>query len=194
MPLYLCQNGFLMRLLPIGTQSKSIGSNEVLDKMIALLSPLPERTSPAHFASHRWEVVASMTTIVVYIVLNGVALLACCIAQLLAGIAAKRSGRRSMPKLSQFPALDLFTQCTIEDEDRYVVYQGRPAAFHCKASQNSQMAWLSTMSVKLSRPLSVENGLRLLGLQVVNINAVNNKPPNNSKDCKTCNRTHGPTC
>ncbi len=37
------------------------------------------------------------------------------------------------------------------------------------------------MSVKLSRPLSVENGLGLLGLH-------------NSKDCKTCNRTHGPTC
>jgi hypothetical protein len=167
MPLYLCQNGLARRLLPVALDSKSIAQKGGLIGLISLLSPLPERTSPLSFAYHRYEVVASMPTLIAYMVLGGVAIIFCCTAQLLVDMSARRSGRsgRGTPKLSRFPAVDLFAHCTIEDGSRFVVYQGRSGTFHYDAVQSNQMKWLSTLRVKWSRPTGAEDGLQLFGVE-----------------------------
>lgn len=166
-PLYLCQNGLGRRLLSVVLESKSISEGGGLAKIFEFLSPIPEPTSPFQFAYHRWEVVASMPTLVAYMALSGAALLACCAAQLSASIAAKRVGRCGMPKPSRFPALDLFAHCTIEDKEGCIIYQGRPSAFQSDVSKNNQMVWLSTLGVKWSGPVSVESGLQLCQLHEV---------------------------
>jgi hypothetical protein len=166
-PLYLCQNGLGRRLLSVVLESKSISGGGVLAELFGFLSPIPEPTSSFYFAYHRWEVAASMPTLVAYMVLNGAALLACCVAQLSASIAAKRFGRCGMPKPSRFPALDLFAHCTIEDKEGCVIYQGRSSAFHSDVSGNSRMVWLSTLGVKWSSPISVKSGLQLRQLHKI---------------------------
>jgi hypothetical protein len=163
-PLYLCQNGLARRFLPMILDSKSIAQKGQLNDIFALLSPLPDRASPTSFAYHRYEVVASFPTLVAYMVLSGVALLLCGLAQLLTSLVDRHSTTRRIrgsPKLSRFPALDLFTHCTIEDGSRYVVYQGRSGAFHYDAVQSNQMKWLSTLNVKWSRPAEPDEGLQL---------------------------------
>ncbi|KAK3389405.1 hypothetical protein B0H63DRAFT_556570, partial [Podospora didyma] len=118
-PLYLCQNGIARRLLPVAVDSKSASDNSQFQTLISMLSPLPERTSPASFAYYRYQVLASTPTLIAYIVLSGLAILCCCVAHILIGLtatASERSGRRISPDLSRFPALDLFAHCTIEDE------------------------------------------------------------------------------
>ncbi|KAK3373061.1 hypothetical protein B0T24DRAFT_666387 [Lasiosphaeria ovina] len=133
-PLYLCQNGIARRLLPLAVGAKSVqergdGSSPGLSDLVSMLSPLPERTSPASFAYHRYQVVASTPTLIAYIVLSGVAVLCCAAAHLLvrfAGALPAGGGdrRRAVPELSRFPALDLFAHCTIEDQNRKVRRSG----------------------------------------------------------------------
>ncbi|KAK0721886.1 hypothetical protein B0T26DRAFT_769792 [Lasiosphaeria miniovina] len=94
-PLYLCQNGIARRLLPLALGAKSVddkskdssrgsgSSSPGFDDLVGLLSLLPDRTSPASFAYHRYQVAASTPTLIAYIVLSGVAVLCCAAAQLL---------------------------------------------------------------------------------------------------------------
>jgi hypothetical protein len=162
-PLYLCQNGIARRLLPLAVGAKSVqdqntpsaGGSPGFGDLVSMLSPLPERTSTP--------------TLIAYIVLSGVAILCCAAAHLLVRftVTLPESGgdrwrRRVMPELSRFPALDLFAHCTIEDENRYVVYQGRSGTFHYDAAQKSQMEWLATLRVRYSGgAVAAEDGLRL---------------------------------
>jgi hypothetical protein len=161
MPMCLCQNGFTRGLFSLTKDSKSMGGSKELQSLSALLSPPAERVTPVSFAYHRYEAVASMPTLIAYIALSGTTLLLCALAQLLSSKMVRGSGRLSMPHLTQFSALDLFSHCTIEDENHCVVFQGRSGVFHDKISQESQLGWLSTLKVKWSRPSSTGNGLQL---------------------------------
>jgi hypothetical protein len=163
-PLYHCQTGVARRLIPSITDAKS-ASNPGLDFIFSTLSPLPERDSPATFAHHRYEISVSRSTLIAYIVLSGVTLLICCIAQAAVSITNTRSGGRHAPSLTPFPAFDLFAHCTIEDEEQRVLYQGRSGALLYDTKQRSLLSWLSTLSVKYARPPGAEEGLQLFGLQ-----------------------------
>ena len=159
-PLYYCQSGVARRLIPTSMDGKSV-SNSDLSGLFAMLSPLPERSSPASFAYHRYEIAVSRPTLIAYVVLSGTALLACSVAQAVISVSAKRPGRgRRTPHLSRFPALDLFAHCTIEDVNRCVIYQGRSGVLPCSTSQRSLLSWLSTISIKWFRPPSVQDGLQ----------------------------------
>jgi hypothetical protein len=158
-PLFYCQSGVARRLIPTTMDGKSI-SNSDLSPLFAVLSPLPERSSPASFAYHRYEILVSRPTLIAYVALSGAALLACSVAQVVITVSAKRTGRGSrMPHLSRFPALDLFAHCTIEDENRCVIYQGRSGVLPCDTSQRGMLSWLSSISIKWSRPPSAQDGL-----------------------------------
>jgi hypothetical protein len=159
-PLYLGQNGAVRRLIPASLDGKSV-SNSDLAILFAALSPLPARTSPIAFAYHRYEVAVSRSTLIAYILLSGIALLACVIAQLIIIASTKRNGQSSrMPDLSRYPALDLFVHCTIEDENRGVIYQGRSGVLPSDMSQRSLLTWLSKLSVKWSMPSSSQEELQ----------------------------------
>jgi hypothetical protein len=163
-PLYYCQSGVVRRLIPAVMDAKSV-SNSDLSLLLAVLSAPPERTSPASIAYHRYELAVSRPTLIAYLVLSGSAVLACCIAQVVISVFGKRTDRGSqMPRLSRFPALDLFAHCSIENEDRCVIYQGRSGVLPCDGSQRSLLSWLATISVKWSRPPSVEDDLQLFAL------------------------------
>lgn len=60
------------------------------------------------------------------------------------------------PRLSKFPAVDLLTQYTVEDEDRCVVYQGHSAS---ATQRDGVMRWIGTLSIKWARPVSTGNVL-----------------------------------
>jgi hypothetical protein len=163
-PLYYCQSGVVRRLIPPIMDAKSV-SNSDLSLLFAALSPPPERSSPASFANHRYEIAVSRPILIAYVVLSGAAVLACSVAQAIISVSAKRTGRCSrMPRLSRFPALDLFAHCTIEDKNRCVIYQGRSGVFPCDTSKRSLLSWLSTISIKWSRPPSAEDGLQLFAV------------------------------
>jgi hypothetical protein len=133
-----------------------------------LLSAPPERNSPASFAHHRYEVKVSFGTLIAYIVLSGTALLACSIAHAVINLSNHVGHGRRLPRLSQFPTLDLFAHCTIEDENRCVIYQGRSGFFPTEDSPNSLKRWLSTISIKWSQQHNVEDGgLQLFGDECV---------------------------
>jgi hypothetical protein len=165
MPIILCQNGFFQRLVPLAVSDKSLSNYSVgISALQGLLSPLPERTSPASFAYHRYEAIASTPTLAAYAVLNGLVLLACCVAQLVSAVMLRQArDRRSMPQLSRFPAFDLFAHCVIENEAHCVIYQGRSGAFFYDAAQTSELSWLSTLSMRWSRPPCEEDGQQLVG-------------------------------
>jgi hypothetical protein len=163
-PLYYCQSGMFRRLMPDFMEADTI-SNPALSVIFSQLSPPPERNSPASFAYYRYESIVSFPSLIAYIVLSGIAVLACIVAQVVIKAYADRaSPGRGMPHLSRFPALDLFAHCTVEDENRCVIYQGRSGVFPADTSQRSLRSWLSTISIKWSKPLSVEDGLPLFTL------------------------------
>jgi hypothetical protein len=160
-PLYYCQNGMITRLIPGWNSS----SNPALAGIYSLLSAPPERSSPASFAYYRYESIVSYPSLIAYIVLSGIAVLACSVAQVVIKVYADRTSQgMGMPRLSRFPALDLFAHCTVEDENRCVIYQGRSGIFPADTSQRSFRSWLSTISIKWSKPLSAEDGLPLFAL------------------------------
>jgi hypothetical protein len=161
-PMYYCQNGIVRRLLPGVMDAKSV-SNPGLSLLFSLLSEPPERSSPGSFAYHRYEVTVSFGTLIAYIVLSGTTLLACSVVLVVMSLSSHvgRGGR--LPRLSRFPTLDLFMHCTIEDENRYVIYQGRSGFFPVDTSQRSLRKWLSKISIKWSRPRNIEDGLNLFG-------------------------------
>lgn len=162
MPLYYCQNGMMMRLIQGNFKSFS---NPDLAGLHSLLSATPERSSPASFANYRYESIVSYPSIIAYIVLSGIAVLACSVALVVIKVYADRTSQgRGMPRLSRFPALDLFAHCTVEDENRCVIYQGRSGIFPTDTSQRSLRSWLSTISIKWSKPLSAEDDLPLFAL------------------------------
>ena len=163
-PLYYCQNGMLRRLIP-GITDASFISNPALGDAFSQLSAPPERSSPASFAYHRYESIVSFPSLIAYIVLSSIAVLACSIAQVVIKVYADGTSPGSrMPHLSRFPALDLFAHCTVEDENRCVIYQGRSEVFPADRSQRSLRSWLSTISIKWSKPLGAEDGLPLFTL------------------------------
>jgi hypothetical protein len=163
-PLYYCQSGMLRRLIPGFIDSES-NSSPMLAEGISLLSAPPERSSPASFAYYRYESIVGFSSLIAYIVLSGIAVLACSVAQVAIKVYADgTSPGRGMPRLSRFPALDLFAHCTVEDENRCVIYQGRSGVFPADTSQRSLRSWLSTISIKWSKPLSAEDGLPLFAL------------------------------
>jgi hypothetical protein len=162
-PLYYCQSGVAKRLIPPILESKS-SLNPELSYLFSFLSEPPKRSSPASFASYRYEVTVSFPTFIAYVVLSGTALLACSVAQAVINL----SGSSRLPRLSRFQTLDLFAHCTIEDENRCVIYQGRSGFFPMDNSQRSLRRWLSTISIKWSRPHNVEDGLQLFGKEFVN--------------------------
>jgi len=168
-PLYLCQNGIARRLIPMALDAKTIAEkdNEGLTTVFSLLSPLPERSSPATFASYRYMVLASTPTLIAYMILSGVTLVLCCLANTMAAINAKKRDGGTIPKspkLSKFPALDLFTHCSIEDDRHFVVYQGRSGAFHYVEAGNNEVQWLSTLRVRWSGGTVAEDALQLVGV------------------------------
>ncbi|KAK5662222.1 hypothetical protein OQA88_8127 [Cercophora sp. LCS_1] len=168
MPLYLCQNGLARRMLPVALDAKSIADADGLDSIFSLLSPLPERSSPASFAYYRYQVVASTPTLIAYSVLSAVTLVLCCIAHILSGLACKGNQRTPSPrgpKLSSFAALDLFAHCSIEDERHFVVYQGRSSTFHYQTAHSNQRQWLSTLRVRWSGAAITEDALHLVATQ-----------------------------
>jgi hypothetical protein len=163
MPLYYCQNGMFMRLIQ-DWNSKSI-SNPELAVLNSLLSDSPERSSPASFANYRYESIVSYPSLIAYIVLSGIAVLACSVALVVIKVYTDRTSQgRGTPRLSRFPALDLFAHCTVEDENQCVIYQGRSGIFPTDTSQRSLRSWLSTISIKWSKPLSAEDDLPLFAL------------------------------
>lgn len=166
-PLYYCQTGVARRLIPPVTDAKSV-SNPSLSQLYALLSPLPDRDSPATLAYHRFEILASLPTLISYMALMGVALLGCVIAQAVISLRMRHGadGRGGLPDLSSFPALDAFAHCTIEDGRRCVVYQGRSGALLFDPSDGrSLVSWLSELRVRWARPARDEDGLRLFSFQ-----------------------------
>jgi hypothetical protein len=166
-PMYYCQSGVARRLIPAILDAKTVNVPE-LTYLFGLLSAPPERNSPASFAHHRYEVKVSFGTLIAYIVLSGTALLACSIAHTVISLSDHvRHGRR-LPRLSRFPTLDLFAHCTIEDENRCVIYQGRSGFFPTEHSPKSLKRWLSTISIKWSQPHNMEDGgLQLFGDECV---------------------------
>ena len=158
--LYLSQNGGARRLIPASMDGKSV-TNSDLAMLFATLSPLPERSSPMSFAKHRYEVAVSRSTLLAYIILSGIALLACFVAQLVIWVSARQDGQiNCMPDLTRYPALDLLAHCTIEDEDRGVLYQGRSGVLPSDKSQRSLLTWLSKLSVRWSRPSNSQEELQ----------------------------------
>jgi hypothetical protein len=155
------------RFLPAVMDAKSI-SNPAIYLLFSVLSPPPARSSPGSFAYHRYESIVSLPTLIAYVALSGIAVLACCIAQVVSRLSTDpTSGSSRIPRLSRFPTLDLFAHCTIEDENRCVIYQGRSGFFPANKSQRSLRSWLSTVSIKWSRSLSVEDGLPLFALDFI---------------------------
>jgi hypothetical protein len=165
-PLYYCQSGMVRRLLQEFADDHTISNSGLSERdLISLLSAPPERNSPASFAYYRYESIVSFPTLIAYIVLSGITVLACSVAQVVIKVYADRSSQvRGMPRLSRFPALDLFAHCTVEDNNRCVIYQGRSGVFPADTSQRSLRSWLSTISIKWSKPLSAEDGLPLFAL------------------------------
>jgi hypothetical protein len=159
-PLYYCQSGVVKRLFPPIMDSK-VASNPDLALLYTLLSAPPERSSPASFAYYRYQITVSRSTLIAYIVLSGIALFACSIAQAAINLSEHSGHGRRIPRLSRFPTLDLFTHCTIEDENRCVMYQGRSGFFPVNTSQRSLRDWLSTISINWSRSRNFEDGLQL---------------------------------
>ncbi|KAK4442372.1 hypothetical protein QBC34DRAFT_444245 [Podospora aff. communis PSN243] len=165
-PLYLCQNGVARRLVPMALDAKTVVDAEGLDSVFALLSPLPPTTNPATFAYYRYTVVASTPTLITYLVLSGVTLVGCAVANVLAATGlGGASGTRAGPKLSRFPALDLFTHCSIEDRRHFVIYQGRSGAFQHDAAVIGQMRWLSTLRVRWAGQSAAEDTIQLVGVE-----------------------------
>ena len=158
----------LLRLLQDFVDDHTISNRGLSERdLISLLSAPPERNSPASFAYYRHESIVSFPSLIAYIVLSGIAVLACSVAQIVIKVYADRTSRgRGMPDLSQFPALDLFAHCTVEDENRCVIYQGRSGVFPADSSQRSLRSWLSKIRIKWSKPLSVEDGLPLFALDL----------------------------
>jgi hypothetical protein len=165
-PLYYCQSGMLRRLMQDFLDDHTISNPGLSERdLTSLLSASPERSSPASFAYYRYESIVSFPSFIAYIVLSGIAVLACSVAQVVIKVYADRTSPGSgMPRLSRFPALDLFAHCTVEDENRHVIYQGRSGVFPADTSQRSLRGWLSKISIKWSKPLSAENGLPLFAL------------------------------
>jgi hypothetical protein len=161
-PMYYCQSGVAKRLIPGVMDSRSV-SNPELSLLFSQLSAPPERSSPASFAYHRYEITVSFETLIAYIVLGGTALLACSVVQVVMSLSSHVGRGSRLPRLSRFPTLDLFMHCTIEDENRYVMYQGRSGFFPVDTSQRSLRKWLSNISIKWSRPRNIEDGLHLFG-------------------------------
>ncbi|KAE9378400.1 hypothetical protein N431DRAFT_501051 [Stipitochalara longipes BDJ] len=166
-PMYFCQNGIARRLLPGAMDSKSV-SNPGLSLLFSQFSEPPERSSPASLAYHRYEVTVSFETLIAYIILSGTALLACSVVHIVMSLSSRVGRGSQRPRLSRFPTLDLFMHCTIEDENRYVIYQGRSGFFPVDTSQRSLREWLSNISIKWSRPRNIEDGLDLFGEDFVN--------------------------
>jgi hypothetical protein len=142
--------------------SKS-ASNPGLSFLISQLSEPPERSSPASYAYHRYQVTVSFATLIAYIAVTGTALLACSIVQVVMNVSSHVGRGSQQPRLSRFPTLDLFMHCTIEDENRYVIYQGRSGFFPTDTSQRSLRKWLSNIGIRWSRPRTIEDGLHLFG-------------------------------
>jgi hypothetical protein len=162
-PMYYCQSGVARRLIPAILDSKTINVPQ-LSYLFSLLSAPPERNSPASFAHHRYQATVSFGTLIAYIVLSGTALLACSIAHAVINLSDHVCRGRRLPRLSRFPTLDLFAHCTIEDENRCVIYQGRSGFFPTENSPQSLKKWLSTISIRWSRPHNMEEGgLQLFG-------------------------------
>ncbi|KAK1753946.1 hypothetical protein QBC47DRAFT_385249 [Echria macrotheca] len=165
-PLYLCQNGVARRLVPLALDSKTISQQGGIDALLSLLSPLPPRTTPATFAYYRYMVLASTPTLIAYLILCGITLILCAIANVVAGVISggkRHPGLQMSPELSRFPALDLFAHCSIEDERRHVVYRGRSGAFHTPETSN-QTEWLSTLRVRWAGGAVAEDALQLVAL------------------------------
>lgn len=166
-PMYYCQSGIARRLIPAILDSKTINIPE-LTYLFGLLSAPPERNSPGSFAHHRYEIAVSFGTLIAYIVLSGAALLACSIAHGVINMSDHVGYGRRLPRFSRFPTLDLFAHCTIEDENRCVIYQGRSGFFPAENSPHSLKRWLSSISIKWSRPHNMEDGgLQLFGHECV---------------------------
>lgn len=165
-PMYYCQSGVASRLLPAIMNSKNM-SNPGLTSLYGQLSPAPNRTSPASFAHHRYELTVSFGSLIAYMILSGATLLACIVAHIFINFSDHIRRGSGFPRLSQFPTLDLFAHCTIEDQNRHVMYQGRSGFFPVDTSQRSLRRWLSTISIKWSRPHNLEDGLHLFGEDVV---------------------------
>ena len=157
MPLILCQDGFVRRILPVAVDSREVA---VTPAMVAgmsgldrVLSPLPPRRSPAAFAYHRWEAAASTPTLAAYLALSGAALLCCAAVQVLAARAAAAA-----PRLSRFPAVDLLTHCAVEDDRRRVVYRAAAAGVRGAGAREGELRWLSGLNVRRSRPRDSDDG------------------------------------
>jgi hypothetical protein len=162
-PMYYCQSGVAKRLIPAILDAKTASAPEVA-YLFGLLSSPPARNSPASFAHHRYEITVSFATLIAYIVLSGTILLACSIAHATISMSDHVGHGPRLPKLSRFPTLDLFAHCTIQDENKCVIYQGRSGFFPTENSPYSLKRWLSTISIKWSRPHSTEDGgLQLFG-------------------------------
>jgi hypothetical protein len=67
--------------------SKSV-SNPGLSFLISQLSEPPERSSPASYAYHRYQVTVSFATLIAYIAVSGTALLACSIIQVVMNLSS----------------------------------------------------------------------------------------------------------
>lgn len=161
-PMYYCQSGAAARVLPAILTAK-IMSDPALTFLYGMLSPAPNRTSPASFAHHRYDLTVSFSTIIAYVILSGATLFACAAAQIFIKFSDHVGCGSGRPHLSQFPTLDLFAHCTIEDENRHVMYQGRSGFFPADTSQRSLRKWLSTISIKWSKPHNLEDELHLFG-------------------------------
>ena len=168
-PMYFCQNGVARRLLP-GVMASKSASNPGLSFLISQLSEPPERSSPASYAYHRYQVTVSFATLIAYIAVSGTALLACSIVQVVMNVSSHVGRGSQQPRLSRFPTLDLFMHCTIEDENRYVICQGRSGFFPTDTSQRSLRKWLSNIGIRWSRPRTIEDGLHLFGEDFVDEN------------------------
>jgi hypothetical protein len=140
-PIYFCQSGIAMRLVPYALTAKSV-SNSLLQMLYDVLRKPPARTTPLTFASHRYEVVASYPTLVAYLALSGAAVLACFVVHLCLAV----RGWRTSP-LSRFPALDLLTHCSVEDGEQRVLYRGHSSA-RLQRQQEHLTTWLATLRVR----------------------------------------------
>ncbi|KAH8880898.1 hypothetical protein GQ53DRAFT_832908 [Thozetella sp. PMI_491] len=156
-PLYYCQSGVLRRLIPYLLNNTVLSSDQPSVDQSLNISPLPRRTTTVTFASYRYEALAGTTTLVAYGLLSGIVLLLCLIAQLRMSILVWRS-TRAIPEITSFPALDLLTQCTVEDETRGVVYQGRS-----ELGNGAQlMPWLASLRVSWAKTGFEGDELRLI--------------------------------
>lgn len=162
LPVYYCQSGFARRLISALLDEKAARADSpAIDPLLAALSPLPPRNSPAAFVRYRFDAVASRATLVAYAVIGGVAVLACVGAQAALSLAERgwRRGRRGggggtrgegypaygygvqpLRRPGPFPALDLIAHCSVQDENQLVVYQGRWCAIDPGSSAGSAAA------------------------------------------------------